>query len=76
MADLTKYKFSADLKKGSAGDFKMFLKSRYGYNGTVTGLTAKQIDQLVEMHYGEPIELDTDGDDEVTDTEEQDDQAE
>lgn len=64
-ADLSKYKFSADLTKGSAGDFKSFLKDTYGYQGRVKGLTAKEINKLVDREYGTEVDLNGD---EVTDT--------
>ena len=73
MADLSAYKFSADLLKGSAGDFKMFLKSRYGYKGTVKGLTASEIDKLVNAHYKDEV---LNGDDEVTEVTEADEPTE
>ncbi len=53
--DAKSYRFSPNLLKKSAGNFKAFLKERYGKETTV-----KQRKQLLDIHYGK-LDVNNDG---------------
>ncbi len=59
--DIEKFEVSADLKKRSAGDFKAFMKKRYGKK-----YKAADYNQMVDKFYGKDKFLEENGQPDTT----------